>query len=111
MLQLARSLSQGALPRVGGLCRLGSPGNFFPFSVFILVLFFKIRATSREEDAHERNDDLASELLKLLGGPGNIAGVENCMTRMRVSLVARAAGGAGGRQGRCGVVGVVGAAP
>lgn len=35
------------------------------------------------------NDELAGELLRLLGGPGNVAGVENCMTRMRVSLVDR----------------------
>ncbi|WP_271985517.1 glucose PTS transporter subunit IIA [Pseudoclavibacter terrae] len=35
------------------------------------------------------NDELASELLRLLGGPGNVAGVENCMTRMRVSPVDR----------------------
>ncbi|PPF45315.1 PTS beta-glucoside transporter subunit EIIBCA [Pseudoclavibacter sp. AY1F1] len=35
------------------------------------------------------NDELAGELLRLLGGPGNVAGVENCMTRMRVSPVDR----------------------
>ncbi|PPG27166.1 glucose PTS transporter subunit IIA [Pseudoclavibacter sp. RFBB5] len=35
------------------------------------------------------NDELASELLRLLGGAGNVAGVENCMTRMRVSPVDR----------------------
>lgn len=35
------------------------------------------------------NDELASELLRLLGGPGNVAGVENCMTRMRVAVVDR----------------------
>ncbi|WP_424466578.1 glucose PTS transporter subunit IIA [Pseudoclavibacter helvolus] len=35
------------------------------------------------------NEELASELLRHLGGPGNVAGVENCMTRMRVTPVDR----------------------
>ncbi|MBF4551087.1 PTS glucose transporter subunit IIA [Pseudoclavibacter sp. VKM Ac-2888] len=53
------------------------------------------------------NDDLASELLKLLGGPGNIAGVENCMTRMRVSLVDRDLVDDGAITSLSGVLGVV----
>ena len=53
------------------------------------------------------HDELAGELLRLLGGPGNVAGVENCMTRMRVSLVDRDLIDEGAITSLSGVLGVV----